>query len=159
MTRSHSKPSAGRPSAGEAPAASGRNAANSSGASDRPTVKTSPEDSRLVQFTKICLALPEARRELGGRHASFSVRGKKFAYFLDNHHGDGIVAMACKVLPGDNTALPAANPKRFYVPRYLGPRGWVALRLDVGPIEWNEVAALVGWSYKRTAPKYLGAMV
>ena len=117
------------------------------------------EDARLARLTEICLALPEATRKVVGPHASFSVRDKKFAYFLDNHHGDGIVAMTCKVLPGDNSALSAANPKHFYIPAYLGPRGWVALRLDVGPIDWKEVAALVTWSYKRTAPKRLAALV
>jgi predicted DNA-binding protein (MmcQ/YjbR family) len=124
-------------------------------ASAKESVK---EDPRLARFTEICRAFPEAKREVHGSHASFSVRDKKFAYFLDNHHGDGIVAMTCKVLPGDNTALSAANPKRFYIPAYLGPRGWVALRLDVGPIDWKEVTALVTWSYKRTAPKRLAAL-
>lgn len=117
------------------------------------------EDPRLTLFTEICLALPEATRRVQGPHASFSVRDKKFAYFLDNHHGDGIVAMTCKVLPGDNTALSTANPKRFYLPAYLGPHGWVGLRLDVGPVDWKEVTALVTWSYKRTAPKRLAALV
>jgi predicted DNA-binding protein (MmcQ/YjbR family) len=121
--------------------------------------QSSTEDPRLTRFTKICLALPEATREVHGSHASFSVRDRKFAYFLNNHHGDGIVAMTCKMLPGDNTALAAANPKRFYIPAYLGPRGWVALRLDTGAVDWKEVTALVTWSYKRTAPKRLAALV
>ncbi len=121
--------------------------------------QASTEDLRLTRFTQICLAFPEATRQVHGSHASFSVRDKKFAYILDNHHGDGIVAMTCKVLPGDNTSLSAANPKRFYLPAYLGLRGWVALHLDVGPIDWKEVTALVTWSYKRTAPKGLAALV
>jgi predicted DNA-binding protein (MmcQ/YjbR family) len=123
------------------------------------TKQASTEDPRRARVTEICLALPEATRQVHGSHASFSVRDKKFAYFLDNHHGDGIVALTCKVLPGDNTALSAANPRRFYIPAYLGPRGWVALRLDTGPVGWKEVAALVTWSYKRTAPKRLAALV
>jgi hypothetical protein len=117
------------------------------------------EDPRLTRFSQICLALPEATREVRGLHASFSVRDKKFAYFLNNHHGDGRVAMTCKVLPGDNTALSASNPKRFFLPAYLGPYGWVALRLDTGAVDWKEVTALVTWSYKRTAPKRLAALV
>jgi predicted DNA-binding protein (MmcQ/YjbR family) len=121
--------------------------------------QASTEDPRLTRFTEICLALPEATHAVHGSHASFSVRDKKFAYFLDNHHGDGIIVMTCKVLPEDNTVLSAANPKRFYIPAYLGPRGWVALRLDTGPVDWKEVTALVTWSYKRTAPKHLAAIV
>ncbi len=93
---------------------------------------TASDNRRLERLTKICLALPEATHYRQGSHAGFLVRKKVFTYFLNDHHGDGIVAVACKVLPGDNTALVAAQPARFYLPAYVGPRGWVALRLDVG---------------------------
>ena len=113
------------------------------------------EDRRLTRLTKIALALPETTRTIHGSHAAFLVRKKNFAYFLNNHHGDGIVAMTCKVMPGDNTALVAAQPKRFYLPAYVGPRGWVALRLDIGKIDWDEVRELLVCSYQLTAPKRL----
>jgi phosphoribosylglycinamide formyltransferase-1 len=113
------------------------------------------EDARLVRLTKICLALPEAAREIMGDHAGFKVRKKVFVYFLNDHHGDGIVSVACKVLPGDNAALAKANPGRFYLPAYIGPRGWVALRLDIGKVDWSEVAELVMTSYRLVAPKTL----
>jgi hypothetical protein len=93
--------------------------------------KTPSTNPILKRLTAIALALPEARRELSGSHASFRVRKKTFAYFLDNHHGDGIVAVTCKVLPKENAALAKAQPKRYYLPAYIGPRGWVALRLDL----------------------------
>jgi hypothetical protein len=117
------------------------------------------EDRRLTRFTKICLALPEATRQVVGRHAGFQVRKKSFAWFLDDHHGDGIVGINCKVLPGDNTALIAADPRRFYMPAYVGSRGWVGLRLDVGEIDWDEVQELVTHSYRLVAPKRLAASV
>ena len=60
-------------------------------------------------------------------HAAFLVRKTVFAYYLNDHHGDGIISVCCKVLPGDNEALIAAHPERFYMPAYIGPRGWVAL--------------------------------
>ena len=112
-----------------------------------------PEDPRLARLTKICLALPESARECKSSHASFRVRKKVFAYFLNDHHRDGIVSVCAKVLPGDNTALIAAQPDRFYLPAYIGPRGWVALRLDRGSTDWKEVAELVAGSYQLTAPK------
>src|ERR1700682_5053475 len=93
------------------------------------------EDARLRRVTEIALALPEARRKLQKQHAAFVVRKKVFAYFLKDHHGDGIVAVACKALPGDNAALVAAQPGRFYLPAYVGPRGWGALRLGVGAVD------------------------
>ena len=76
-------------------------------------------DSRLTQVEKIALALPEAATKRLGTHASFSVRKKTFAYYLDNHHGDGIVAVTCKVAPGDNRLLAQSQPARFYLPSYL----------------------------------------
>jgi len=116
------------------------------------------EDPRLVQLTEICLRLPEAVRQDSGSHASFLVRKKTFVYFLDNHHGDGIVAVCCKVALGENADLAAADPERFYLPAYIGPRGWVGLRLDGGEIDWNEVAGLVAGSYRLAAPKRLAAL-
>lgn len=119
----------------------------------------SSEDKRLTRLTKICLAHPEAAREVQGSHAAFTVKDKKFAYFLNDHHGDGIVAVTCKVAPGDHTALVAAQPQRFYLPAYIGSRGWVALRLDRGEIDWEEVSELVSDSYRWMAPKRLAAQV
>lgn len=113
------------------------------------------EDPRLTRLTKIAFGLPETSRKIYGSHAQFLVRKKTFAYFLDNHHGDGIVAVTCKVLPGDNKSLAAAQPKRFYLPAYVGPRGWVALRLDIGKIDWDEVRELLACSYQLSAPKSL----
>jgi phosphoribosylglycinamide formyltransferase-1 len=116
-------------------------------------------DARLVRITRIALALPETARQIYGSHAQFLVRKKTFAYFLDNHHGDGIVAVTCKVLPGDNKALVEAQPKRFYLPAYLAAKGWVALRLDAGKIDWNEVKELLECSYSLVAPKRLAELV
>ena len=113
------------------------------------------EDPRLVRLTKICLALPETARDYNGSHAGFLVRKKTFAYFLNDHHGDGIVAVACKVLPGDNAALVDAHAARFYLPAYIASRGWVALRLDTAKVDWFEVKELVTTSYRLVAPKTL----
>jgi phosphoribosylglycinamide formyltransferase-1 len=117
------------------------------------------EDPRLARLTNIALALPESSRRVHGSHAQFQVRGKTFAYFLDNHHGDGIVAVTCKALPGDNALLAAGDPARFYLPSYIGSRGWIALRLDVGPVDWDEVRELLAGSYRLVAPKKLAATV
>ena len=117
----------------------------------------SQEDERLVRFTKICLGFPRAEQEMMGSHAGFKVKKKTFAYFLNDHHGDGIVGVWCKVLPGDNAALIRADPKRFYMPAYVGPRGWVGLRLDGRRIDWGEVEELAEGSYQLIAGKTLAA--
>ena len=121
--------------------------------------KSATRDKRLTRLSEIALALPETQRQIYGSHAQFLVRKKTFAYFLDNHHGDGIVAVTCKVLPGENKALAQAQPKRFYLPAYVGSRGWVALRLDRGKIAWSEVKDLLLGSYALVAPKRLAEQV
>jgi phosphoribosylglycinamide formyltransferase-1 len=121
--------------------------------------KARVKDARLERVSKICNAFPKSIREVLGSHASFTVSGKTYAYYLNNHHGDGIVAVACKVLPGDNEALIAAHPEKFYFPAYIGPRGWVGLRLDIAGVDWEEAAELIAGSYRLIAPKRLVAML
>ncbi len=111
------------------------------------------EDRRLTRVTAICEKLPDAERTLSGDHASFTVRKRTFTYFLNNHHGDGIVAVNCKVLPGDNEALIRSDPSRFYMPAYIGHRGWVGLRLDTPQVDWEEVDELIKGSYQLLSPK------
>ena len=117
------------------------------------------EDRRLVRLTKVCLALPESSRELAGRHARFHVRDKTFAWYLDDHHGDGIVSVSCKMALDENREVAALDPARFYLPAYMAHRGWIALRLDAGKIDWSEVAEIVADSYRLVAPKRLAALV
>jgi hypothetical protein len=121
--------------------------------------QSSLQDPRLTKLTSIALSLPETKREIFGSHAQFQVGKKTFAYFLSDHHGDGIVAVTGKALPGDNKALAGAQPYRFYLPAYLAPRGWVALRLDRGRINWGEVRELLSTSYALIAPKRLAERI
>jgi phosphoribosylglycinamide formyltransferase-1 len=129
------------------------------GTGEDPMPKQTAEDPRLTRLTRIVLALEETKREIHGSHAQFLVRKKTFAYFLNDHHGDGIVAVTCKVLPGDNKALVEAQPGRFYLPSYLAARGWVALRLDAGKIDWDEVKDLLLCSYSMIAPRKLAEKI
>ena len=117
------------------------------------------EDFCRTRITKIALTLPESARHIYGLHAQFLIRKNTFAYFLDNHHGDGIVGITCKVLPGESTALVEAQSGRFYAPAYLASKGWVGLRLDVGKIDWDEVRELLLTSYTLIAPKKLSEQV
>jgi hypothetical protein len=71
---------------------------------------------RFERLSAICLALPEAVREDQGSHASFRVAKKVFAYYLNDHHGDGIVSICCKALPGDNERLIARIRESFICP-------------------------------------------
>jgi len=114
-----------------------------------------PADPRLERLSAICLDLPEARREITGRHAAFRVRGRTFVYFLDDHHGDGIVSVCVKSQLGENLDRARLEPERFYLPAHIGPRGWFGMRVDRGRVRWREVEEIVEQSYRLTAPKTL----
>jgi hypothetical protein len=115
------------------------------------------EDRRLRLLSAVCLGLPEAERIMCGAHADFRVRGKIFAYFLRSHGGDGITAACFKSRLGEHVAYVKKAPDRFYLPRFIGRRGWLGLRLDLGEINWDEVRALAAISYDLAAPKTLRA--
>jgi hypothetical protein len=120
---------------------------------------TNKTRERIEKLSRICLGFPQALREEHGSHTSFKIGKKIFAYYLNDHQGDGVVSVCCKVLPGDNVRLIAAYPRKFYMPAYIGLRGWVGLRLDRPTVDWTEVKELLHGSYTQTAPKKLLRMV
>jgi predicted DNA-binding protein (MmcQ/YjbR family) len=83
------------------------------------------------------------------------VREKVFAYFLNNHHGDGIVSVRCRSAPGENVDRMSRDPRRFYLPAYIGARGSFGLRLDLASIRRDEVRGIVESSYRLAAPRKL----
>jgi predicted DNA-binding protein (MmcQ/YjbR family) len=114
-----------------------------------------PQNDKRERVTAICQALPSAEHKHQGDHTIYRVRGKVFAYFLDNHHGDGIVSVCVKSQLGENADRARFDPERFYLPAYIGPRGWFGMRLDRGRVPWREVADVIERSYRLTAPKSL----
>ena len=119
------------------------------------TLKPTKEaEKRRKQLGKICSSLPEVEVDAAGAtHLSFKVRKKIFAYYLFDHHGDGVISLCCKAPPGEQGRLVEEDPRRFFVPAYLGPRGWVGVRLDLSRVNWSEISYLVHTSYRMTAPK------
>ena len=112
-----------------------------------------PTNDKRERVTAICRALPGAEHKDQGDHSIYRVRGKVFAYFLDNHHGDGIVSVCVKSQRGENLDRARLEPERFYLPAYIGPRGWFGMRLDRGRVRWGEVTEIVEQSYRLTASK------
>jgi predicted DNA-binding protein (MmcQ/YjbR family) len=112
-------------------------------------------DQPTSRLRAICLALPEAvERETWG-DPTFRVRDKIFAM---EKRGDGRISLWCKAPPGSQMVLVGADPERFFVPPYVGHKGWIGVRLDDDP-DWGEVATLVRRSYRLIAPKRLAGMV
>ena len=103
----------------------------------------------------ICLALPEASEKEAWGDPTFRVRDKIFAMLKQ---GDGRPSLWCKAPPGSQMVLVGADPARFFVPPYVGHKGWVGMRLDRQP-DWNEAAELIRRSYRLTAPKRLAAQM
>ena len=110
-------------------------------------------DEILEQVKAICLTLPCGTCQINGSHATFRNPKKVFLYYLNNHHGDGIISICAKLAAGENKLLVQSDPRRFYLPAYIAHRGWVALRLDQGEIDWEEVVELIKESYRQSISK------
>jgi len=116
--------------------------------------KETPPDP-LGQLRGICGALPEFAEKVAWGTPTFRVRNKMFGMFVDNHHGDGRLALWCKAPPGVQEILVGAAPARFFVPPYVGHNGWIGIRLDTDDVDWEEIAEHLRESYRLTAPKRL----
>jgi hypothetical protein len=113
-------------------------------------------DDPQERLRRICLALPETTERLSHGEPTWFVRGKKtFVSYADHHHDDRL-AFWCAAPHGAQEALVAENPETFFVPPYVGGRGWIGVRLDV-PVDWAAIAELVQDSYRVVAPRGLAA--
>jgi hypothetical protein len=109
----------------------------------------------LERLRALCLALPETSERPSHGSPTWFVREKKtFVTLVDDHHGDGRFAIWCAAPPGDQQLLVDADPERFFVPPYVGHRGWLGVRLDRG-VDWDELAGIVEDAYCTVAPKRL----
>ena len=112
--------------------------------------------SRRKRLVALCESLPAASAERAGvDHLAFKVGKKIFAYYAFDHHGDGRIAFLCKAPPGEQGRLVKEDPARYFAPPYVGPKGWVGLRLDTPRINWRDVKNLAFTAYFLTAPDSL----
>ena len=109
----------------------------------------------ITHIRAACLALPEAVEQPFGGHTapSFRVWGKLFVMTSE----DGSV-MTFKAAPGVQQVLVGSDAGRFFVPAYVGHKGWVGARLDVEQ-DWDEIAELIEDSYRLIAPKRLSKLL
>jgi hypothetical protein len=113
------------------------------------------DDAVLQRIRALCLALPETSERESHGAPTFFVRGSRsFLTVHDDHHGDGRFALWCAAAPGMQAMLVEADPERFFVPPYVGHRGWLGFRLD-RPFEPDELAGLVEEAYAEVAPAKL----
>jgi hypothetical protein len=118
-------------------------------------VSSAERDRTLRRLRGICLALPETSERLSHGAPTFFVRGKRaFVMVLTDHHDDGRFAIWCAAPEGMQRVLVEADPERFFVPPYVGHRGWLGVRLDRG-LDWDELAGICEDAYAEVAPPTL----
>jgi hypothetical protein len=109
----------------------------------------------LDRVRELCLSLPEVTERLSHGSPAWFIRGKKtFVMYLDDHHGDGRLALWCAAPSGAQDLLVNGRPEHYFVPPYVGHRGWIGVRLDHG-LDWNDVAGAIEDAYLTVAPKRL----
>lgn len=112
----------------------------------------------LERLTAICRELPEC--EIAGeQHHKVTVAGKTMGWHTVDHHGDGRISLSLRAPKGENEALVASVPEKFFMPPYVARHGYVGLYLDRPSVDWDEVRELVTDAYIIAAPKRLSRLM
>jgi hypothetical protein len=118
-------------------------------------VRAHERERTLRRLREICLGLPETSERLSHGAPTFFVHEKRaFLMVLTDHHGDGRFAIWCAAADGMQAMLVEADPDKYFVPPYVGYRGWLGVRLDRG-LDWGELAGIAEDAYAEVAPAKL----
>jgi phosphoribosylglycinamide formyltransferase-1/phosphoribosylamine--glycine ligase/phosphoribosylglycinamide formyltransferase/phosphoribosylformylglycinamidine cyclo-ligase len=114
-------------------------------------------DADLQRIRAICMTFPEAAEKLShGSPAFFIEKGKVYAYFWHNHHGDGHTAALVKTSGREEQAmLVEMDPDFYHIPPYLGPSGWIGMELNGDATDWQRVEDRIAMSWEMVAPRRL----
>ena len=107
---------------------------------------------------EVCLSFPDTEEQPSRGSPDFRVRGKTFASYVVNHHGDGRIALWLNAPAGAQEFYAGNEPEHYFVPPYLGPRGWLGVHLDKG-LRWATIAQRVREAYEKIAPRELVAAI
>jgi predicted DNA-binding protein (MmcQ/YjbR family) len=114
-------------------------------------------DDALARLRTICLRFPGAEEAGGVGNPSFKVRGKIFC-MRHSLHEVARWSVWFKAPEGVQQLVVSDDPQRFFVPPYVGSKGWIGAYLDVEQ-DWEQLADLIEESYRMTAPKRLAAQL
>jgi hypothetical protein len=115
-----------------------------------PAPRGGPESRAvLAKVRRLCLALPDTEEKIAWGAPTFRAGGRLFVMFMDNHHGDGRLAIWCNAAPGAQEAFVASDAAIYFVPPYVGPSGWLGVRLD-GGLPDPDVAARIRAAHEAT---------
>jgi hypothetical protein len=125
----------------------------------RPTVRIHkpnknadiPGEEQLRRVRRLCGALPQTTEKISHGEPTFFVGKKVFVMFANNHHNDGHVAVWVPVLAGLQPTLLKNEPRKFFMPPYVGVRGWVGIELEA--IDDEELGAYILEAWRLIAPK------
>lgn len=106
----------------------------------------------LARLRRIIEAWPETSEKISHGAPTWWGGRKTFATLHDDHHGDGRLAVWIKSTAETQADLVAMDAETFFVPPYMGPSGWIGVRLDRGA-DWEMVASLLEDGYRMVAPK------
>jgi phosphoribosylglycinamide formyltransferase-1 len=116
-------------------------------------------DRRRAKLVKICSSLPEVEIQALGEHLGMRIRKKMLAYYQFDHHGDGMISLVCKSNANEQRRLIQSDPETFFLPAYVGSRGWIGMRLDLDEVDWETAAELLKQGYQEIAPRKLAALI
>ena len=116
-------------------------------------------EARRTKLVKICSSLPELEIQTLGEHLEMRIRKKSLAYYQFDHHGDGMISLVCKSNANEQRRLIQSDPETFFVPDYVGSRGWIGMRLDLDEVDWETAADLLKRGYQEIAPRKLAALI
>jgi hypothetical protein len=100
----------------------------------------------------ICLALPDSSERLSHGTPHFFAGKKNFVAYWNNHHEDGRHCIWCAAPEGAQHLMVEADPEHFFVPPYVGFRGWLGVHLDRG-LEWEEIAGVIETAHRTVTAK------
>ncbi len=111
---------------------------------------------RLERLRKICLALPETTEKVTWGDPTWRIRNRIFAMQKGNYSG-GRPSVWLKAPEGAQDVLVGLDPERFFVPPYVGHKGWIGVYLDGKRLDWAWASELIEESYSLIAPRRLAA--
>jgi predicted DNA-binding protein (MmcQ/YjbR family) len=117
---------------------------------------SSLDPQHLHQLRTVCLAFPEATEKPAWGDPSWRIRDRIFAMQKGNYDG-GRPSLWLKAPAGAAEVLVSSDQDRFFVPPYVGQKGWIGVYLDSPDLDWEELGDLITDSYRLIAPKRLVA--
>ncbi|MEQ9363475.1 MAG: MmcQ/YjbR family DNA-binding protein [Leptospirales bacterium] len=115
--------------------------------------KYAPDNELIEELRKLCLSFPASYEKEAWGECTFRVEGgTMFAMSDCDHHGSGHTAVWVKAPPLAQEQMVEKDPKRYFRPPYMGAKGWVGIRLDVGRVSWKKVREIIAAGYEMSAP-------